>query len=218
MNLDLLSNNMRNGTLVSIEGIDGAGKTTVIQGDENVDGLNNIFSNATYTREPNNDTWLGQVVRKAISNSGPDTPPMSVFFLFLAEHANHLNDIVRPSLDNGELVICDRYIDSRYAYQSYEIRDLIDINALEWIRHIQEQEWTEIPDKTIILDLPVDVAIERLDGDEIFEKKEKLKHFRQTYLNLADLDDRYSVVDAQQSPQEVLNKCKHIIENAKDDY
>jgi dTMP kinase len=207
---------MRNGKLISIEGIDGAGKTTVISGNENTDGLTSFFEDAKYTTEPNNDTWLGQVVRKAISNDEPDTPPMSVFFLFLAEHANHLDDVIRPSLNNGDLVICDRYIDSRYAYQSYEIRDLIDVDALDWIRQIQEREWTEIPDKTIILDLPVDVAMERLDGDEIFEKKEKLRHFRQTYLDLAEIDDRYVVVDAEQDPKDVIKECRNIIENVKE--
>lgn len=207
---------MRNGKLISIEGIDGAGKTTVISGNENTDGLTSFFEDAKYTTEPNNDTWLGQVVRKAISNDEPDTPPMSVFFLFLAEHANHLDDVIRPSLNNGDLVICDRYIDSRYAYQSYEIRDLIDVDALDWIRQIQEREWTEIPDKTIILDLPVDVAMERLDGDEIFEKKEKLRHFRQTYVDLAEIDDRYVVVDAEQDPKDVIKECRNIIENVKE--
>lgn len=207
---------MRNGKLISIEGIDGAGKTTVISGNENTDGLTSFFEDAKYTTEPNNDTWLGQVVRKAISNDEPDTPPMSVFFLFLAEHANHLDDVIRPSLNNGDLVICDRYIDSRYAYQSYEIRDLIDVDALDWIRQIQEREWTEIPDKTIILDLPVDVAMERLDGDEIFEKKEKLRHFRQTYLDLAEIDDRYVVVDAEQDQKDVIKECRNIIENVKE--
>lgn len=206
---------MNNGTLVSIEGIDGAGKTTVIDGTEEVDGLKTYFEDATYTTEPNDDTWLGKKVRQAISNDGPDTPPMSVFFLFLAEHANHVEDIVKPSLEQGDTVICDRYIDSRYAYQSYEIDDLVEGDTLEWIRSIQEQKWTEIPDRTIILDLPVETAMERLDGDEIFEKSEKLEYFRQTYLRLAEENDRYEVVDARQSPEEVVAECRELIEEVQ---
>lgn len=206
---------MTDGTLVSIEGIDGAGKTTVINGDDSVDGLNSYFEDTVYTTEPNDDTWLGKKVRQAISNEGPETPPMSVFFLFLAEHANHVEDVVKPNLEQGRTVLCDRYIDSRYAYQSYEVEDLIDGNALEWIRGIQEQKWTEIPDRTIILDLPVETAMERLDGDEIFEKSEKLKYFRQTYLRLAEESDRYKVVDAQQPPEDVISQCRELIEEVQ---
>lgn len=206
---------MTNGTLVSIEGIDGAGKTTVIDGTEDVDGLNSYFEDATYTTEPNDDTWLGKKVRQAISNEGPETPPMSVFFLFLAEHANHVEDVVAPNLDQGKTVICDRYIDSRYAYQSYEINNLVEGDTLEWIRGIQEQKWTEVPDRTIILDLPVETAMERLDGDEIFEKEEKLEYFRETYLRLAEDNERYEVVDAEQSPEEVVEECRDLIEEVQ---
>lgn len=206
---------MTNGTLVSIEGIDGAGKTTVIDGTEDVDGLNSYFEDATYTTEPNDDTWLGKKVRQAISNEGPETPPMSVFFLFLAEHANHVEDVVAPNLDQGKTVICDRYIDSRYAYQSYEINNLVEGDTLEWIRGIQEQKWTEVPDRTIILDLPVETAMERLDGDEIFEKEEKLEYFRETYLRLAEDNERYEVVDAEQSPEEVVEECRDLIKEVQ---
>lgn len=200
------------GNLVTIEGIDGAGKTTVIEGSDEVEGLKNKIPDAKYTTEPKNETWLGQVVREAISNDGPDVPPTSVFFLFLAEHANHVDDFVRPNLKKGNTVICDRYIDSRYAYQSYELDDSVDGNTLDWIRTVQEQKWTEMPDTTILLDLSVETAMSRLDGDEIFEDKEKLEHFRDTYLTLAELQpDRYTIVDAEQKPEKVIEECVKII-------
>lgn len=202
------------GKLITIEGIDGAGKTTVIEGTENTKGLKDKISDAVFTTEPKNKTWLGQVVRRAISNDEPKLPSTSVFFLFLAEHANHVDDFVRPNLQDGKTVICDRYIDSRYAYQSYELEDSVNGDTLDWIRTVQEQEWTEIPDKTIILDLSIDTAMERLDGDEIFEDKTKLKHFRETYLKLSDLKpERYSVVDAEQDPDKVIKQCVEIIES-----
>lgn len=200
------------GKLISIEGIDGAGKTTVISGTEDCEGLNSRIDDAVHTTEPNDETWIGKVVRKAISSDGPDVPPMSVFFLFLAEHANHVEDVVEPNLELGKTVICDRYIDSRYAYQSYEIGDLIEGEPLEWIKTIQEQKWTEIPDRTIILDIPVEVAMERIEGGEIFEKEEKLSYFRETYLELAESDPRYVVVDATQEPSEVITECQQIVE------
>lgn len=202
---------MGNGRLISIEGIDGAGKTTVINGTDGIKGLKSRLSDAVHTTEPNDETWIGGVVREAISSDGPETPPMSVFFLFLAEHANHVEDVVKPNLKKGRTVICDRYIDSRYAYQSYEIDGLVSGDPLSWIKSIQEEDWTEIPDKTIILDLPVETAMQRLDGDEIFEKKEKLRYYRQTYLDLAESDPRYVVVDATQDPLDVIQDCYEVV-------
>jgi dTMP kinase len=201
------------GKLITIEGIDGAGKTTVIEGTENIDGLRSVLPNAEFTTEPKNDTWLGKVVRKAISRDDPNVPPTSVFFLFLAEHANHVDEFVKPNLEKDKIVICDRYIDSRYAYQSYELEDEIDGDTLEWIRNVQEQKWTEIPDATILLDISVDTAMKRLEGDEIFENREKLEHFRDTYLELAQKQsDRYFVVNAEQEPEDVIDECLEIIE------
>lgn len=197
-----------NGNLISIEGIDGSGKTTVIK------SLKNIFPNANYTTEPNDDTWLGQVVRESISKDNRELPQTSILFLFLAEHANHVNSVIKPSMKNGDLIICDRYIDSRYAYQSYELENKIDGDTLDWIRTVQEQKWSVMPDTTILLDIPVDTAIDRISDNEIFEEREKLERFRQTYLRIAENEpDRYSVIDATKSPDEVVKNCKNIIKN-----
>lgn len=195
----------------TVEGIDGSGKTTLLEGTEDTDGLKDHFNDAVFTREPDDDTWLGQCVREAISNDGPDVPPMSVFFLFLSEHANHVENTVEPALDAGQDVICDRYMDSRFAYQSYELRNQID-NPLEWIRGIQEQGWAPMPDVTILLDVPVETALSRLDGDEIFEKQERLEYYRQTYLELAEELERYVVVDATQPIPDMIAEAVDAIE------
>lgn len=111
------------GDLVTIEGIDGAGKTTLIE------NIEEQYSNADIhvTTEPDDtpqaDGEFGNAVRTAISDDG--TPPMAVFFLFLADHANHLETRLRPALDTHDLVICDRYIDSRFAYQAHALDDVV---------------------------------------------------------------------------------------------
>lgn len=206
---------MANGTLVSIEGIDGAGKTTLIEGYENNNGLKDLYGDSVFTSEPNDSSWLGRVVREAIGQDKKHIPPMAVFFLFLSEHANHVDNVVRPSLKNGKLVICDRYIDSRYAYQSYELRDKVDQDTLSWIRDIQEQKWTEIPDLTIIIDVPVEVSMSRCEGDEIFENRDKLEHYRQTYLSIADESSRYRIVDGRNKRYEIVNKCQELIDEVR---
>lgn len=199
--------------LITIEGIDGAGKTSVIEGTDNIRGLKDYLGDAYFTTEPKAGTWLGDdVVRPAISqdDDAPDVPPVSVFFLFLAEHANHVKKYVEPELKD-RTVVCDRYIDSRYVYQSHELEDEVSGDTLSWIRHIQEQDWSIMPDTTILLDVSVETSLSRLDGDEIFEKEEKLRSFQETYRRLAEEEERYVVVDAEQDLQSVISDClEHI--------
>jgi dTMP kinase len=192
--------------LITVEGIDGSGKSTLVE------KLQSLYPEAYYTCEPKSGTWLGDdVVREAISNEGHDVSSVSIFFLFLAEHADHVNNYVRPRLEDDELVVCDRYVDSRYVYQTRELADEVEGDTLDWIRTVQEQKWTEMPDKTILLDIPVEVSMERLDGGEIFEKKDKLRDYRNTYLMLAENNDRYEVVDATQKPSAVVEECRQIV-------
>lgn len=197
--------------LITVEGIDGAGKTSVIEGTDNVDGLKQRLDDAYFTTEPKSGTWLGdEVVRPAIYNEGPEVPSVSVFFLFLAEHANHVEKYVEPELEKRD-VICDRYIDSRYVYQSQELEDDVSGDTLEWIKRIQEQNWSIMPDLTILLDVSVETSLSRLDGDEIFEKEDKLKAFREVYNRLAEEEERYVVVDAEQDLDSVVEDCMEFV-------
>ena len=103
--------------LVTIEGIDGSGKTTVEE------ALRDSYDGAFFTTEPTapgpHENEFGWAVRQAIKDDA--TPPMAVLFTFLADHANHIETILRPALDSHDLVVCDRYIDSRMAYQGYAL-------------------------------------------------------------------------------------------------
>lgn len=196
------------GHLVTIEGIDGSGKTTVIE------HLKQQYPSAYFTSEPQEDQWMGQVLRKALKNEELDD--MTLFFLFMSEHSQHIQDYVIPNLEDGKLVISDRYMDSRYAYQSYALRDRIEGDSLEWIKSIQEKGWSRTPDKTIILDISVDVALERIAGNEkeVFEKKDRLLGTRETYLKLAENDpERYEIIDATKNPNEVCNEVYETIES-----
>src|SRR6056297_2991479 len=95
--------------LVTLEGLDGSGKTTVwerLRADDAVD--------ATFTREPT-DSWYGESVQRSIDDDDADS--LAELFLYTADHAAHPADTVRPALEAGELVVSDRYSDSRYAYQ-----------------------------------------------------------------------------------------------------
>jgi len=198
---------MNSGTLITIEGIDGSGKSTVLN------RLKDEYPDALLTSEPQEEQWLGTILRKALSNE--DMDDMALFFLFLAEHAQHVNDYIDPALDKGKLVISDRFVDSRYAYQSYALDNVVEGDTLEWIQHIQERRWSTMPDQTIILDISVDTSLKRISDNEkeVFEKRDRLEAARDIYLNLAEENERYTVVDAEQPPEEVSKECIEIIAN-----
>ncbi len=201
---------MNTGTLVTIEGIDGSGKSTLLS------TLKNTYPDALFTSEPQEDQWLGQVLRKALSDE--DMSDMSLFFLFLSEHSQHIEDYVNPALEKNRLVISDRFVDSRYAYQSYALDEHVDGNTLDWIQNIQENGWSTIPDKTIILDISVETSLERIADNEkeVFEKRDRLEAARDIYLTLAENNpDRYTVVDAEKSPEKVAHDCIEIIDSEK---
>lgn len=195
------------GTLISIEGIDGSGKSTVIG------ELTDWFDDPVLTSEPNEDQWLGRVLRESLSRE--DMDDMALFFLFLAEHAQHVANVIQPALNNGELVITDRYIDSRYAYQTPSLDDVVDGDTFQWIETIQENGWSRLPDKTIYLDVSVDTALERIADNEkeVFEKRDRLEDAKAMYDFLAFNDPRFAVVNAEREPDIVAAECAGIIEN-----
>ena len=186
--------------LVTVEGIDGAGKSTVVERmKDEVD--------AFFTREPT-DSWLGDAVRRSINDD--DSVPLADLFLFVADHADHVEHTIKPALSDDELVICDRYIDSRYAYQGATLaerdEEIFD-DALGWVRGLHEG-WTVVPDLTLLLDIPPEDAVERLDRETMkFERVEFLREVRENYMRLAEEEDRFVVVDATRDADAVVERC-----------
>ena len=177
--------------LITIEGIDGTGKSTLVR------NLKELLSdlNPVFTREPGS-TWIGEVVRRGIAEN---INPVSEALLFTADHAAHLETLVKPELKNGRLVISDRFADSRYAYQASTLRGILP-DPMRWIKGIHEG-WTIVPDLTFLLVIPVDDAIERLKRDrdhhEHFECRTTLEEVKNNYLLLAEEEpERFILVDA----------------------
>ena len=129
--------------LVTLEGIDGSGKTTIIS------ALQEVYPDAVYTLEPT-DSWYGEAVRKSIKTTTAD--PLAELFLYMADHAYHLQTTIIPALTDGKLVISDRYIDSRYAYQSASLDGILK-DPLSYIEQIHHP-WTLLPDLTLYFALP----------------------------------------------------------------
>jgi dTMP kinase len=191
--------------LITIEGIDGTGKSTLHAAlREPLTDLDPLF-----TREPG-ATWIGDQVRRAIAE---EIDPVAEALLFVADHAAHLARVVRPALAEGRLVISDRYIDSRYAYQSVMLEDAIP-EPMAWLKQVHDA-WTIVPDLTILLVIPVERAIARLGEDrkrEHFEEPAFLERVQRNYFTLAEEEpSRFVLVDAQKEKEEIARFCAELI-------
>lgn len=188
--------------LVTLEGIDGSGKTTVWEAlrDARGDGY-------TFTHEPT-DSWYGEAVRRSEAERGAN--PIAELFLFTADHADHLSRVVRPALDAGDLVVSDRYSDSRYAYQGASLEGVVD-EPLAYVQRIHEP-FTRAPDCTLYFDVPPELGAERSGATNKFEQAEYLERVRDNYERLLDADpERFVRIDATQSPAAVLSAAKAAI-------
>jgi len=188
---------------VTVEGIDGAGKTTVVE------AMRGEFGDATFTREPTGG-WLGEEVERAVGDE--DSEPLVDLFLFTADHADHVERVIRPALADGGLVVCDRYVDSRYAYQGATLADRFE-DAVGWVRGVHEP-WTVYPDLTLLLNVPVETALGRKDTEDKYERAGFLRDVAANYRRLADEEDRFVVVDASRDAEEVAEDCVEAVRRA----
>lgn len=188
---------MTQGYLITIEGTDRSGKSTLAQRLS----TNDIPTNhdTTFTREPT-DSPPGKLLRKILRDGNNDV--LSELFLFMADHSIHVNQTIEPALKRGELVICDRYINSRCAYQGLTLENGFE-NPMEFITNLH-QPWSRFPDLTILLDLPADEAVKRTSTTEKYETENRLTAIRDNYLTLCEeYQDRYVTIDATQSQSEI---------------
>ena len=198
------------GKLITLEGIDGSGKSTIakrLQENPEINAFKPVF-----TREPTRGTLTGTAVEKAIKS---DTDQLAELFLFTADHAEHLAKLIKPALESGKTVISDRYSDSRYAYQSITLKEEMK-NPLEWIKNIHKG-WTIVPDLTFLFDISPEISIKRCAkrGDKSkFEKIDFLRGVREVFLKLEDEEpDRFVVIDASKSLQKIeIEITKAILE------
>jgi dTMP kinase len=196
--------------LITLEGIEGSGKSTQMK--RITTHVENMGRRCVMTREPG-DTSIGKKIRAILLDpeNGALTP-MAELFLYAADRAQHLGERVLPCLAAGDVVVSDRFFDATTAYQGYA-RGL----DLEVIEHIHSMVLKGLrPDLTLLLDLPPEVGLKRAisaleAGDRTvaesrFENEALAFHekVRQGYLTLAAREpDRFVIIDATASPDEV---------------
>ena len=136
---------------VTLEGIEGCGKSTQARALAQALG-----SSALLTHEPGG-TPLGRDIRQLLLHGGAMSPASEVL-LYFADRAQHVASVVRPALDAGRVVVCDRYVDSTYAYQGYG-RGI----PLQLLQHAFTLATGGLmPDLTLLIDVPVEVGLARV--------------------------------------------------------
>ena len=189
---------MSRGRFITLEGPEGSGKTTAAR--HLADWLRGRGIDTVLTHEPGG-TPLGEEVRRIVLHMrgmSDDLDPRADALLYAAGRAQHVARVIRPALDRGAWVVCARYADSSLAYQGAGYG-----NDPDEMRRLQDfatgQLW---PDLTILLDLPVEIGLERTRRRaewNRFEDTEEVAFFerdRRAYLDLAKNEPgRYETVD-----------------------
>ena len=194
---------------ISLEGSEGAGKSTLI------DSLKKFFKKNKieflFTREPG-ATKEGQILREILLDKSIEIDPYTETFLLVADRLLHTNKIVIPALAKDINVLSDRYIDSTYAYQGAG-RGI----SQKYLDQIIEPLNLPMPELTICLDLPVEEGLKRAKyRDELdrFEE-EDIKFFeriRSFYLEQAKKNpNRFLIVDSSKDKEEVFEISKNLI-------
>ena len=195
---------MPKGKLITLEGIDGTGKSSIAK------MLKTRFPEAVFTKEPTK-SWIGKAVKKSIDS---DTNPLAELFLFVADHAEHIAKVIRPSLEQGKTVISDRYSDSRYAYQGATLSNLFE-DAVDWVQSVH-RGWTIVPDLTILFTIDPTIAVSRcgIRGNHTkFEKIGFLKKVQENFLKLAKNEpQRFVIIDAGRELEVVGREVERVIE------
>lgn len=200
------------GRFITLEGGDGAGKTT--QAELLTAWLEEHGRTVVRTREPGG-TELGQRIREMVLHERGHVAPRAEALLYAADRAHHVETVVRPALARGEVVLQDRYIDSSVAYQGVA-RGL----GADRIRSVSD--WAAdglVPDLTVLLDLDVTVGRSRVAAarGDVFDRLESEaaafhETVRRAFLDAADAEpERFLVVDAGQSTDAVQRTVRSAV-------
>ncbi len=202
--------------MISFEGIEGVGKSTNIAFCEH--WLQTHDLDVVRTREPGG-TPMGERIRAVLLDDYQEkVHAKAEALLFYAARVQHVHELIIPHLEAGKWVLCDRFMDASIAYQGGG-RDV----GIEKVLALNEWALGEFePDHTILLDAPVEVALERMrsrGGLDRIEKEDEsfFQRIRDGYLSLKErYPHRYHVVDASGSLEDVQDQLETILHKVRD--
>ena len=193
--------NSMDGKFITFEGIDGSGKTTIAKMLHEKLGEKSVL-----TFEPT-DSWIGKTITKAMEEK---RNAITIALLFMADRNEHIKEI-KKWISQGKIVICDRFMDSTFAYQ----KEHLDIkNAEEWLR-ATHSPFMLIPDITFLLHISPEKAMNRIEGRKhaVYEYKEFLERVQKNYMEMALKEKgRFVVIEADREKEEIVEECMKILE------
>ena len=197
------------GKFITLEGIEGSGKSTSIRDITDILDLNSI--NYIITKEPGGSP-IGKDLRALLLNKNSNISPKVELLLMMADRKDHIDNVVLPNLRKGTWVISDRYLDSTYAYQGggREI-EFSEIDNLSSLLNLPS------PDLTLLFDLSPQIALERAKQRSTLDRFEREPldfhiRIRNTYKNLASVNTkRFKIIDSSLNFKEVKDQVTHTI-------
>lgn len=192
----------KRGVFICIEGIDASGKTTHAR--RLVENLRGKGFDAVYTTEPTSGE-IGKIIRTNILQSQERVPSVIEALLFAVDRIEHVENMVKPALQEGKIVISDRYVYSSLAYQGAAGLDL------KWIEEINK--FAIPPDLAIYIDIPAEVVFERLRREKsVMENFQTQCKVREIYLKLVE-DGRLIPINGNRPGNEVEKDILEIVIN-----
>lgn len=202
------------GKLITLEGIDGSGKSTqmrMLAGELRLRGIDILT-----TREPGG-TPLGRRLRESFLETEEEVHPMAELLLFAADRSQHVNYLIKPAIAEGKIVISDRFADATFAYQGAG-RGFPETMVSQVIKIATSGLK---PDLTLFFDVAIEKALMRTDSrDEAGERKNRMdlettefySRVRDAYLKIADKEKRrFRVIDGNSSVEEVHAQVLEIV-------
>lgn len=201
---------MSKGLFITFEGADGCGKTTQIKLLDEY--LRSKGFKTLLTREPG-AKGLGEKLREILLNYNGEVSPVCESFLFLADRAQHIDCIIKPAIESGVIVLCDRHTDSTVAYQGYG-RGL-DINRIRELNKIAVGSVS--PDLTIVFDVDVETSMKRVGKEKDRMESAGVEFFervRNGFLEIAKQEpDRVKVIDSTKSIESIHELVSELVKN-----
>jgi dTMP kinase len=206
----------KKGLFIVFEGIEGCGKSTQIKLLESALRNHKDIKELVITHEPGG-TLMGQKIRKLLlSSEGAQLDPYAELFLFEASRAQNISENIRPALERGALVLCDRFTDSTLVYQG--MARGLDLQAIYRLNQVATHGLE--PDLVVLLDLDVSTSLQRSkkrledsaldEGRFEGESLEFHQKVRDGFLQRAKEDNRIHIIDADRSPdrigEDILNR------------
>lgn len=194
---------------ITLEGSEGAGKSTNLE--VLVQTMQARGLDVYVTREPGGTEMAEEIRQLILADRSEEVTPLTELLLMFAARAQHVSQVIRPRLEQGQWVVCDRFVDTSYAYQGYG-RGL----PLEVVNHLDQWVVADTqPGLTLYLDLPPEIGAARIAAREKdrleMEQMAFFEAVRQGYLQRASEHDRIKLIDASRGLADVQYSVADIL-------